>query len=202
MKKKVKLNVACNSFPLQNSDNYIVVLTEEDKSSQIPIIMHEADAKNIDLIIENFEFKTPLTHALSLQVFKSFDISIKEIKIIDCKESIFESVLECVQKNELSVDKKTIPCRISDAIAFSLLKDIPIYIDRELMDSVSMKISIIALPTKANAENGEENKDPYKKTIKDLSIDQLNKLLKMFIEKEDYLQAAAIRDEIKRRDHL
>ena len=126
---------------------------------------------------------------------------VKEILISDLKEGVFFAKLIC-DKEGKSVE---IDSRPSDAIAIGLRFGIDIFTTDQILNEAAVVIS---------EEGEEEDIDLMKKTKKptevvknkpssklgDFSSEKLNDLLNKALEDEDYERAAALRDELNRRN--
>jgi uncharacterized protein len=198
--KLIKLRVIGISYSQTQSGAYALILGEEDGERRIPIIIGGFEAQAIVIKLENLEPPRPLTHDL----FKSFadacGISVEHILINKLREGIFYSQIICSGgSKEFTIDSRT-----SDAVALALRFGCPIYIVPAILEEAGI------IMTSSSEDEGSETKPHTQSLIEetptfhageyeDYTTEELNDLLTDAITREDYEQAAAIRDEMERR---
>lgn len=193
--RKIRLNVLGISYSQTQSGAYALVLSEEDGERRLPIIIGGFEAQSIVIKLENLNPPRPLTHDL----FKSFadflDVTIKEVFIHKLEEGVFYSQLLCIRKDqEFLIDSRT-----SDAIALALRFGCAIYIAEEIMDKAGIIIKgdeadeILSTGQKSSESVDDDSLSEY-------SFSELNNMLQEAVESEDYEKAAAIRDELDKRE--
>ena len=201
MSDKVKIEVLGLSTGQAQSGSFALVLGEYEGKRRLPIIIGMFEAQAIAIEIENITPNRPMTHDLFKSFADHFDFQVREILISDLKEGVFFAKLVC-DKNGKSVE---IDSRPSDAIAIGLRFGIDIFTTEQILNEAAVVIS----------EDVEEDEmDLLKKTKKtgkageyepasnlgDFSTEKLNGLLEKALENEDYERAAALRDELNRRN--
>ena len=139
----------------------------------------------------------PLTHDLIKNFMGSFGIDLQEILISDLQEGIFYSKLVCYTENDtIEIDSRT-----SDAIALAVRFGCPIYVYDNILESSGILMD--------ENDTGKENIEAISITeesisksddLKRKSLVELEELLEQILEKEDYIRAISIRDEINRRN--
>ena len=193
--RKIRLNVLGISYSQTQSGAYALVLSEEYGERRLPIIIGGFEAQSIVIKLENLNPPRPLTHDL----FKSFadflDVTIKEVFIHKLEEGVFYSQLLCIRKDqEFLIDSRT-----SDAIALALRFGCAIYIAEEIMDKAGIIIKgdeadeILSTGQKSSESVDDDSLSEY-------SFSELNNMLQEAVESEDYEKAAAIRDELDKRE--
>ena len=128
----------------------------------------------------------------------TFNIKMKRVVIYRLEEGIFYSNMLCVQGKK----EYTIEARTSDAIALALRFKAPIYTYREILEKAGIDIPLTNEEKKQGADvpnNHIEEENTHNHYSK-FSLEELKTLLNECIAKEDYDEAALIRDEIIRRD--
>lgn len=177
-----------------------MVLGEELGNRRLPIIIGVFEAQAIAVQIENIIPNRPMTHDLFKSFADGMNYSLKEIIISDLKEGIFYAKIVCTDNlREVEVD-----ARPSDAIAIGLRFDIPIY----TYEAILSEAGIVSSSSTEEDEDEEQDtvretlqtKGSFKDQIRDLSFDELQKMLDDLLSKEDYEKAAKIRDEMGRRN--
>ena len=201
MSDKVKIEILGLSTGQAQSGSFALVLGEYEGKRRLPIIIGMFEAQAIAIEIENITPNRPMTHDLFKSFAHHFDFQVTEILISDLKEGVFFAKLVC-DKNGKSVE---IDSRPSDAIAIGLRFGIDIFTTEQILNEAAVVIS---------EEGDEDEMDLLKKTKKtgeseefksasklgDFSTEKLNGLLEKALENEDYERAAALRDELNRRN--
>ena len=201
MADKVKIEILGLSTGQAQSGSFALVLGEYEGKRRLPIIIGMFEAQAIAIEIENITPNRPMTHDLFKSFAHHFDFKVREILISDLKEGVFFAKLVC-DKNGKSVE---IDSRPSDAIAIGLRLGIDIFTTEQILNEAAVVISEegeademdLLKKTKKTGEAGE-----YKPASKlgDFSTEKLNGLLEKALENEDYERAAALRDELNRRN--
>lgn len=198
---KILLEVVTITSSVSHNNSFVVVLKEREGGRQLPIVIGGTEAQSIVVAIENMRPSRPLTHDLMKSTMDSFDIQLQKVVINRFLEGVFYSELYC-ERNGVS---EQIDSRTSDAIAMALRFGAPIYTYQAIMDEASVELELIE--EDENLEDFDE--DPLATfidtqteedvTFSKVSIEDLNKMLQEALDKEEYEQAAKIRDEIDHR---
>jgi bifunctional DNase/RNase len=194
--RKIKLNVLGISYSQTQSGAYALVLSEEDGERRLPIIIGGFEAQSIVIKLENLNPPRPLTHDL----FKSFadllNVSMKEVFIHKLEEGVFYSQLVCTRDDkELLIDSRT-----SDAVALALRFECPVYITEEIMDKAGIIIKGDEADEMLGGRGARGMESSEDDSLSSFSPAELENMLQEAIESEDYEKAAAIRDEIGKRE--
>ena len=188
--KKIKLEILGLSSGKSDSGSFALVLGENKGKRRLPIIIGIFEAQAIAMEIEKVVPNRPMTHDLFKHFSLKFDFKIKEIFISDIKEGVFYSKIVCFNsKKEIFIDS-----RPSDAIAIALRFKVDIFASEKVMSEAG----IILDDDDPNKENIIDKSKS--KSLKDMNIKELNKLLEKNISSENYEVAAEIRDEINKRN--
>jgi len=193
--KRVKLKVTGISYSQTQSGAYALILNEENGDRRIPIIIGGFEAQAIVIKLENLDPPRPLTHDLFKRFADEFNISVTEVMIYKLEEGVFFSKLVCNSRDkEYSIDSRT-----SDAVALALRFNCPIFIAEDILDKAGITINSTDSEFSSSNETdnifvSESNKyDPY-------SDEELYKIIDESVKTEDYERAAAVRDEIEKRN--
>jgi uncharacterized protein len=201
---KIKLDILGLSSSQSQSGSFALVLGEEKGERRLPIIIGMFEAQAIAIEIEKIIPNRPMTHDLFKSFAHQFEFTVEEIIIYDLKEGVFFARIVC--KNGTKTIE--IDSRPSDAIAIGLRFGATIYTYEKILDEAGVVLSEedeeIDLKESSKKSKKEEEEpeliEKKKKSIKDFSIETLNKMLKEALDKEDYEQAAKLRDELSKRN--
>jgi bifunctional DNase/RNase len=195
----VRLNIKGISYSQTQSGAYALVLSEVDGERTLPIIIGAFEAQSIAIALEK-EIKPPrpLTHDLFKTFSDRFNIKVKQVIIHKLVDGVFYSSLIC----ERDKIEEIIDARTSDAIALATRFNAPIFTYENILDKAGIFLKIKEDPklTQAKIEVEEMVSDIMEDTtLKDLSMQDLNKKLDEAVANEDYEMAAKLRDEISKR---
>ena len=139
----------------------------------------------------------PLTHDLFKTVMETFHVVLSEIVITNLMDGVFYSKLVCIYNGE----EHEIDSRTSDAIALAIRFGCPIYIYSNILENSG----IVLMEENTESEMLEEfstiaSSSREKADYTVYTGKELEKLLSEALAAEDYEKAAAIRDEMKKRE--
>jgi bifunctional DNase/RNase len=190
--EKIELEIVALSHSITQSNSYAVILGEVNGLRRLPIVIGGFEAQAIAVALENMHPSRPLTHDLMKNFMTAFGIQLQEVYICDLQEGIFYSKLVCFTANDtIEIDSRT-----SDAIALAVRFGCPIYVYSNILEQAglanesadkSMLSTTMNEPTPIN-------------DLSNLSLIELNHLLKEVLEQEDYIRAIDIRDEINKKN--
>lgn len=107
----------------------VVILTDGDEKSYVPLVIGPAEANAIALVLENVEVPRPLTHDLLLNSILALGATVDRAVLTDLTEDVYYAELFLLQ-GEKTV---RIDCRPSDAIALALRAGAPIFVDEKIV---------------------------------------------------------------------
>ncbi len=195
---KIKLEILGLSPSQSQSGSFALVLGEEFGNRRLPIIIGMFEAQAIAIEIEKIVPNRPMTHDLFKQFAKNFGFSVREIVISDLREGIFFARIVCVN----GVQESVVDARPSDAIAIGIRFGVPIFTYEAILSEAGIT---------ASAEDEEDEQEELVRTsgrsprafgeqLKDMTVDELQKMLDEALGNEEYERAAKIRDEISKRN--
>ena len=196
----VKLNIKGISYSQTQSGAYALVLSEEDGTRTLPIVIGAFEAQSIAIALEK-EIKPPrpLTHDLFKSFADRFNININQVIIHKLVDGVFYSSLIC----ERDGIEEIIDTRTSDAIALATRFNAPIFTYENILDKAGIYL-------KMKSEDEVENEevlldDLISEAVEEVSyktdnLEDLNKQLDDAVANEDYELAARLRDEINKRN--
>jgi bifunctional DNase/RNase len=169
---------------------YALILKEVNGMRRLPIIIGAFEAQSIALEIEGIKPPRPLTHDLIKTIIDTLGVSLSDVFINELRDGTFYA--------RLNVDSQEIDSRPSDAIALAVRYGVPIFVSGKVMDEASFVPDGDEgeKPAAQSAGPGTAATEPAQPKPKLTKIEQLEHQLKEAIAKEDYEQAARIRDEI------
>jgi len=195
--KKIELEIVALSHSITQTHSYAVVLGEINGLRRLPIVIGGFEAQAIAVALEKMQPSRPLTHDLMKNFMTAFSIDLHEIIISDLQEGIFYSKLVCSSDNDtIEIDSRT-----SDALALAVRFGCPVYTYEHILESAGILMEDTGTTKKRKSLTTIEDESDAtgKASIKAMSLEDLETLLNEILEQEDYIQAIAIRDEIKKR---
>jgi uncharacterized protein len=198
--KKIELEIVALSHSITQTHSYAVVLGEVNGLRRLPIVIGGFEAQAIAVALERMQPSRPLTHDLFANFMSTFGIDLTEVIIYKLEEGIFFAKLLCQNGNEtVEIDSRT-----SDALALAVRANCRIYTYENILEAAGLYLdqpeggaeATEGKPTAAATSGSKVSSD---KDLKNLSLDELNKLLQQVLEQEDYVRAINIRDEINAR---
>nr|WP_293839789.1 bifunctional nuclease family protein [uncultured Arsenicibacter sp.] len=199
--EKIKLEILGLSPSQSQSGSFALVLGEEYGNRRLPIIIGMFEAQAIAIEIEKIAPNRPMTHDLFKQFAEKFKFTVREIVISDLREGIFYARIVCSD----GVRETVIDARPSDAIAIGIRFSVPIYTYETILSEAGI--------TASSSEEDEEDKPEelvrsssgrpqrgFSEQLKDMTVDELQRMLDDALANEEYERAAKIRDEISHRN--
>jgi uncharacterized protein len=192
--KKIELEIVAISQSITQNQSYAVVLGETDGLRKLPIVIGGFEAQAIAVALENMQPSRPLTHDLIKNMLGSFNIELHEVLISNLHEGIFFAKLVCTNQYEtIEIDSRT-----SDAIALAVRMGCPIYTYENILETAGILMD--EKPSGEIAEVTAPETILSQNDLKNMPTAELETLLQEVLEHEDYIKAAAIRDELKSRN--
>jgi len=192
--QKIELEIVALSHSITQTHSYAVVLGEVNGVRRIPIIIGAFEAQAIAVALERMHPSRPLTHDLMKNFMVAFNVDLHEVVINDLQEGIFYSKLICSSEN----DTVEIDSRTSDAVALAVRFGCPIYTFEHILASAGITMEEEEKAGRGSKEVTVKDDDEHQ-DLKEMTLDELEKLLNEVLEAEDYIRAIAIRDEINTR---
>ena len=199
MVDKIKIEILGLSTGQAQSGSFTLVLGEMDGRRRLPIIIGMFEAQAIAIEIEKITPNRPMTHDLFKSFGDHFSFTVTEIFISELKEGVFFAKIICEKEgNVIEIDS-----RPSDAIAIGLRFGVAIYTTDQILNEAAVVINEEDEDLEyleKTSKLGHEEASKTTNNLDDLTADKLNELLEMALEAEDYERAAALRDELNRRN--
>jgi uncharacterized protein len=192
---KLQVDILGLSTSPHTNGAYALILYEVEGKRKLPIIIGGFEAQAIALKLENIKPPRPFTHDLFKQIADAFDLHVNEVFIDELHNETFYAKVIC----EMNGVVHEIDARPSDAIAIAVRFSAPIFVSEEIMNEAGIveerqKEEEEQAASEAMAEQRQEAESASGETL----ADDLNRKLEEAINREDYEEAARIRDEISR----
>lgn len=199
----IKLSIKGISYSQTQSGAYALVLSEEEGTRTLPIIIGAFEAQSIAIALETeIRPPRPLTHDLFKTFSDRFLITVKEVVIHKLVDGVFFSSLIC-ERDGL---EEVIDARTSDAIAIAVRFEAPIFTYENILEKAGV---FLKLEEEFGIKDDEESDEislelenlviKKENTFSDLSLKELHNQLNDAVADENYELAAKIRDEISKR---
>ena len=196
----VQLLINGISYSQTQNGAYALILSEIEGERKLPIVIGTNEAQSIAIAIEK-EIKPPrpLTHDLFKNFCVRFDIKIKQVIIHKLVDGVFYSSVIC----ERDGIEEIIDSRSSDAIALAIRFEAPIYTYENILEKAGVILKIEKeIDEKSLLKelfSDEKAETTTIDNLKEKSKKELEELLKIAVQNENYESAAKIRDEISNR---
>ncbi|MEM1123475.1 MAG: bifunctional nuclease family protein, partial [Bacteroidota bacterium] len=167
--------------------NFALILEEDKGFRRLPIIIGTFEAQAIAIALEKMQPNRPMTHDLFKSTLDLLSFSLTEVLISDLVEGTFHATLvgKKVDGTVLNIDART-----SDAISLAVRFGCPIFTTEKIMDQAAV---VLDSPSKAFTNKRGQ--------LSEYSIEELERLLKQVLAKEDYESASKIRDAINKKNN-
>lgn len=198
-----RLNIRGISYSQTQNGAYALILKEAGGNRQLPIVIGAFEAQSIAIALEKeISPPRPLTHDLFKSFAERYEIIVKQVIIHKLVDGVFYSSLIC-EKDKI---EEIIDARTSDAIALAVRFKAPVFTYENILDEAGIQQQLTSDQDLTDDEDEDEIIEELINTPVDeqndysnLSMEELNKMLKEAVNNENYELAASIRDEISRR---
>lgn len=185
---KIALEIKGLLYSESQSGAYVLILGDKHSMRRLPIVIGENEAQSIALGLEGNRPSRPLTHDLFKKFAESYGIEVIEVVITRFLEGVFYAMLICKQGEEITM----IDSRPSDAIALAVRFNCPISVYENVINEAGIEMD--ELKDMNAQQEPEPTEEIHEDTLENLSVEQLQKLLQLAIDEENYEKAAEIRD--------
>ena len=193
---KVSLDIIGLTYSESSTGAYVLILGDKHSRRRLPIVIGGPEAEAISVGIEGVKGNRPLTHDLFLNFSNSFNVKIMEVVINRFRDGVYYAMIVCQHGPDLVM----IDARPSDAIAIAVRVGCSIYAYEAVMEEAGIIMDDLDENEESQAENDNNiNKVQSEPDLDMLTLNELEDLLELAIDEEDYGKAARIRDEIKGR---
>ncbi|MCQ2287069.1 MAG: bifunctional nuclease family protein [Bacteroidales bacterium] len=219
---RIELEVVDIKNSKNQGDAFALILKEKGGERLFPIFIGLSEARAVALQLNQIKPLRPSTHDLFSNFADQCGFKINNVRIVNYADGIFYSSIFLTddQGQQIELDSRT-----SDAVTLALKTSAPIFINDELLETVSRKPEPKNTPrffvadedSGKGIEVGQDNEnivedivneedeaiedDKYIiQKLKEMSLDELQNLLDGVLECEDYEMASRIKEEMERRN--
>lgn len=118
----------------QNVRTPVVLLTDKDQNSILPIWIGLCEARSIELGLSEMVAPRPLTYDLIAAIIRTMNAKVERIVIVDLRDEIFYAQVEVSVNGKVS----KIDARPSDAIALASRMNSPIYVNKTVLEKAAL----------------------------------------------------------------
>jgi bifunctional DNase/RNase len=191
---KLQVDILGLSTSPHTNGAYALILYEIDGKRKLPIIIGGFEAQAIALKLENIKPPRPFTHDLFKQIADAFDLHVNEVFIDELHNETFYAKVIC----EMNGVVHEIDARPSDAIAIAVRFSAPIYVSEEIMNEAGIVEEQQKEEEDSSIEEVVEKTEGTETSGSEPVAEDLKKKLEDAINREDYEEAARLRDELSR----
>ena len=139
------------------TQNRLLLLKEKNGPLSLPLYIGQFEAESIVISLQDLEISRPQPHDLIRSAIKTLDGRIFSAQITEMKAATLYAILDI---QDADGQEKFIDCRPSDAIAIALRSNVPIYVNKELMQQYGiMPEQDVRTPRNPGNENHENEDD-------------------------------------------
>lgn len=191
--QKIALEITGMSYSQSQSGAYALILGEKNGQRKLPIIIGTFEAQSIALGLEKMKPARPMTHDLLKNFADTYHISLKEVVINKFENGVFHAILICEANNEIT----EIDARTSDAVALAIRFECPIFAYETILEDAGIVLDQENDTTQSREENAVKE-DEFSEYL----TDELEEMLQIAVQNEEYEKASKLRDEIRRRKRV
>ena len=162
-----------------------VLLRPQSTEKVVPIIVHQSEAQSIIVGLRKVTFMRPQTHDLLVLMANQFATKILRAEITDIRDEIFYTRLVFRSKG---LKRVILDTRLSDALGVAARSGCPLFLAESIIEKCGVHVDeVMNNSSGPPTEGGDTDR---------LNVDQLKDDLKKAVDKENYEEAARIRDKI------
>ena len=138
------------------TQNRLLLLKEKDGPLSLPLYIGQFEAESIVISLQDLEISRPQPHDLIRSAIKTLDGRILSAQITEMKAATLYAILDI---QDADGQEKFIDCRPSDAIAIALRSNVPIYVNKELMQQYGIMPEQDVRTLRNSGNENHENED-------------------------------------------
>ncbi|MCS6983715.1 MAG: DUF151 domain-containing protein [Leptospiraceae bacterium] len=199
---------------------HCIILVHPGREQVVPIFIGPLESYAINIMLEGIKPERPLTHDLFASALQAMNVKVEKVFIDDFRDGTFYAKLFLYSKKDGK--SYVLDARPSDSIALALRFQAPIYMAEHVYDQAG--IDALSLMDKRSEQESPETLSPEEESEFVVELEEafsgseergeepdlpeeegqfltkrqaLEKMLKAAIQREDYEEAARLRDEIR-----
>lgn len=181
--------------PEPNSNHPLVWLKDKKQRYYLPIAIGNFEATAIFMALYDDPPPRPIAYDLLETILSGFDVVVEQILIHSLKEETFYAEITLL-KGETRL---TLDSRPSDAIALAIRLQAPVFVADEVIEEAALPIETTLQEEKIETHLEPETDEDHIDTDRvEERVVALRAKLRDFVEREEYEEAAKLRDEIGR----
>jgi bifunctional DNase/RNase len=191
---RIQLDIAAVSPGVTGDTSYIVVLRESGGERNLPIIIGQAEAGAIIMHMRGNRPARPMSHDLMASIISETGLHVEYVCIRSVEDGVYKSDVSIRNGSE----RAKVDARTSDALALAVRVGCPVYVESDVLEENAVYEEETEeyeereeRPEEKPAQPARGNKPPHSKPPK-----SLQERLQDAIDREDYEEAARLRDEI------
>jgi len=171
----------------QTSEGNVVLLRPLDKNIVIPVFVGQMEIQSILIGMEDIRLPRPLTHDLFLSLLESQGLALDRVEIQELNGNTFHARL-VISGGKYTVDKPLIlDSRPSDALGLATRRKCPIMVSPDIVKQAGIAVDLFMDILGDDKKAGVTSVNQEKRN-------RLQRQLNEAVEKEEYEEAAKIRD--------
>jgi len=180
---------------VQTDEGNAVLLRTLQKNIAVPIFIGQLEAQSMLVGMEEVRLPRPLTHDLLLNLLESQDLVLDKVEIHGLRENVFYARLVISGGRQKDGHPLYLDCRPSDALCLATRRKCPVLVSGEVISLAGIPVDFFV---EALQDDEETNFPPGgRHPLEEKHRQRLLEQLAVAVEKEEYEQAAKIRDVIK-----
>ena len=205
--EEIELEVA-NLAPQTQGEAFNLILKEKHGDRFLPVIIGLPEGRLIVIEQNRIALKRPFAHDLLIQLCEKTDSVIEKAVIDGYKDGIFYVHIHLLRNGELLL----LDSRVSDAVVVALKVGAPIFARSSILNAAGYtKEGRIGTPTRHVDDDSDDDDFPLDvddddrlmlrdgMDFSELTVGELNELLRQAVETENYEAAALIDAELNKR---
>lgn len=198
MEQRYRLELIGITYNQIESGVYALILQQVGTTKRIPIIIGFPEAQAIECKLQDIKTPRPLTHDIMTTSLKEFGIRLEYVLIKRLPNGVFSADLHLSD----GVTEKIIDARSSDAVALAIRTNAPIYTTEDVIKEASfdpVEKKKQGRPASQLQTSNEVKPSSGSSGLDKMSVEQLAQAMNKAAEKENYEEAARIKEEINKR---
>jgi len=171
----------------QTNEGNVVLLRPLGKNIAIPVFVGQLEIQSILIGMEDISMPRPLTHDLFLSLLTSLGLTLDRVEVQELKGNTFHARL-VISGGKYAADKPLIlDSRPSDALGLAARRKCPILVSPDIVKQTGIAVDLFLDMLGEDKKSGVANNNQEKRNM-------LQRRLNEAVEKEEYEEAARIRD--------